>query len=279
MDNAFGRGLLNGWQLSGISTFASGMPIRLGFSGDAGGAGVVAGLLRHRRRRRLRATAAGNGLAPVYTCDPRLERQRRRREAARHQLHRRSRRSARTATLVPPYNIRTPTRMNHDLTLFKNFAIHGRSEAPVPRRVLQPLQPGVRDDHRHRRRHQPDADTMCNVSGQPRAERRRAGIADNVCDPTQGFHFTQRHDRQLRQDQPQAWPPRHRVRAEVLLLDFSRTAHAAGARPVECPRRRLEGRASALPFLFWDERSRGSRGSRRFKGFGRSNLERAPGLP
>ena len=29
MDNAFGRGLLNGWQLSGISTVASGTPIWL----------------------------------------------------------------------------------------------------------------------------------------------------------------------------------------------------------------------------------------------------------
>ena len=27
--------------------------------------------------------------------------------------------------LVPPYNIRTPTRYNQDLTLFKNFAIKG----------------------------------------------------------------------------------------------------------------------------------------------------------
>ena len=29
LDNAFGRGLLDGWQLSGISTFTSGTPIRL----------------------------------------------------------------------------------------------------------------------------------------------------------------------------------------------------------------------------------------------------------
>ena len=27
--------------------------------------------------------------------------------------------------LVPPYNIRTPMRTNHDLTLFKNFTIKG----------------------------------------------------------------------------------------------------------------------------------------------------------
>ena len=26
---------------------------------------------------------------------------------------------------MPPYNLRTPTRLNHDLTLFKNFAIKG----------------------------------------------------------------------------------------------------------------------------------------------------------
>ena len=27
--------------------------------------------------------------------------------------------------LIPPYNLRMPTRINHDLTVFKNFAIHG----------------------------------------------------------------------------------------------------------------------------------------------------------
>jgi len=40
LNNAFGRGLLDGWQLSGISTFTSGAPIRLSFSGDAAGNGV-----------------------------------------------------------------------------------------------------------------------------------------------------------------------------------------------------------------------------------------------
>ena len=27
--------------------------------------------------------------------------------------------------VLPPYDLRTPTRPNHDITLFKNFAIHG----------------------------------------------------------------------------------------------------------------------------------------------------------
>jgi Carboxypeptidase regulatory-like domain len=40
LNNAFGRAVLGGWQLSGISTFTSGAPIRLSFSGDATGNGV-----------------------------------------------------------------------------------------------------------------------------------------------------------------------------------------------------------------------------------------------
>ena len=35
MDNAIGRGILNGWQLSGISSLASGIPIRPSFTGAA----------------------------------------------------------------------------------------------------------------------------------------------------------------------------------------------------------------------------------------------------
>ena len=41
MDNPFGRGLLNGWQLSGIYTFTSGTPVRLTLGGAAAGAQVA----------------------------------------------------------------------------------------------------------------------------------------------------------------------------------------------------------------------------------------------
>ena len=42
MSNTVTRGLLNGWQLSGISSVASGIPIRPTFSGDAGKAEISA---------------------------------------------------------------------------------------------------------------------------------------------------------------------------------------------------------------------------------------------
>ncbi len=54
----FGRGLLNGWQLSGISSMASGIPFRLSFSGAAAVDWIVGCLLRHRRRCRAALTAA-----------------------------------------------------------------------------------------------------------------------------------------------------------------------------------------------------------------------------
>ena len=92
-------GCSNGWQLSGISSLASGIP--------------DPSQLRRRRRQQRRSppptsappTSSGPGsapaataLAPVYTCDPRSRRQQGWREDPRHQLHLACRRSARTAT-------------------------------------------------------------------------------------------------------------------------------------------------------------------------------------
>ena len=123
MDNVFGRGLLNGWQLSGISSLASGIPLRLSFTGDAGGGATSAAYF---------GTAdvvgpsntGGNGLAPVYTCDPRLDGK----DVGEKLLDINCisvPAFGELGELVPPYNLRTPTRTNTDLTLFKNFEIKG----------------------------------------------------------------------------------------------------------------------------------------------------------
>jgi hypothetical protein len=124
--NPIGRGLLNGWQVSGISSMASGIPIYLNFAGDAGTNQISAAYFGTPDVVGLSANGGnqGNGLAPVYSCDPRL-----------------SGSAVGDKTLnidcigvpafgqngsnIPPYNIRTPTRYNHDLTLFKNFPTGG----------------------------------------------------------------------------------------------------------------------------------------------------------
>ena len=65
--------LLNGWQLSGISTLASGVPIFLGFGGQAGSDGVTQAIFGTPDIIGNPGPGGGDrgGLAPIYTCDPR----------------------------------------------------------------------------------------------------------------------------------------------------------------------------------------------------------------
>ncbi len=99
LDNAVMRGVLNGWQLSGISTLASGVPIFLGFGGQAGSDGVTQAIFGTPDIIGNPGPGGGDrgALAPIYTCDPRL---RQHRSARRFwtSTASASRRSARTAT-------------------------------------------------------------------------------------------------------------------------------------------------------------------------------------
>ena len=71
MNNAVGRGLLNGWQLSGISSLASGIPWRLSFTGAAA-SGATAATYFGTADVVGPSNTGGNGLAPSYTCNPQL---------------------------------------------------------------------------------------------------------------------------------------------------------------------------------------------------------------
>jgi hypothetical protein len=185
MNNTVGRGLLNGWQLSGISSLASGIPIRLSFAGDAAGAGIATGYF---------GTAdvvgpsnsSGNGLAPVYSCDPR---------ASGSKVGEKILdlncigvpEFGSNGDLVPPYNIRTPTRTNHDLTLFKNFAIHGDQKVQFRVGFFNIFNQAFASTNVDASDINLILDTTC---------RSRVNAPDgtgqltSVCDPTAGFDFT-----------------------------------------------------------------------------------------
>jgi hypothetical protein len=123
MNNTFGRGLLNGWQLSGISSLASGIPWRLSFSGAAA-AGATSAAYFGTADVVGPSNSGGNGLAPSYTCDPQLGGK----DVGEKVLDINCisvPTYPNNGDLVPPYNIRTPTRTNSDITLFKNFEIKG----------------------------------------------------------------------------------------------------------------------------------------------------------
>jgi hypothetical protein len=187
MNNPIGRGLLNGWQLSGISSMASGIPIRPTFSGQAGSAAVATSYF---------GTAdvvgpsnsGGNALAPVYTCDPRTGNS----GVGEKMLDYNCigvPAFGQNGDLVPPYNIRTPTRFNHDLTVFKNFEIRGDQKIQFRVGFFNIFNQAFANTNIGNDINL-TLDTVCNVTV-PSLPNGAGGNATNVCDPTQGFDYTQ----------------------------------------------------------------------------------------
>ena len=211
------KGLLNGWHFSGISTYSSGPPIRLGFSGDIVSTGV--------RQSWWGTPDVTNPIMPVYSCDPRLERPRR--QLPECQLHRhslvRAVRALRPALLpagaerlVPrPHDLQEvrPARADAELLREAQGAAQGRGHRAAGR-GLQPLQPGVPDLRwrpRRRARH-----------GVQRPPRRRAERdrrhARRRLRPDPGLLLHAADDRELRPRRAAARPPRDRLRGEDRVL-------------------------------------------------------------
>jgi hypothetical protein len=190
LDNAVMRGALNGWQVSGISTLASGIPVSLQFTGDAALPAIAAAYFGTAdvvgpSNAQGGGGTTGNALAPVYPCDPRLDGV----DVNEKILDLNCigvPSFGEKGDLIPPYNIRTPTRMNHDLTLFKNFQIHGEQKFQFRvgffnlfNQAFANTNIGGDIDV--------TLDTRCNVRANAPDG---TGGTQNVCDPTQGFTYT-----------------------------------------------------------------------------------------
>jgi hypothetical protein len=191
MDNAFGRGLLNGWQVSGISTFASGIPIWFKFDGPAGDAGASRAYYGTGDTIILRdnGNQSVGGLAPVYTCNP---------------VTGNGKQGEKmfdincigfpafgeVGQVLPPYDIRSPWRQNHDITLFKNFAVHGDQKLQMRFGFFNIFNQAFASTSSAREDINLALNTQCNayVNNVPNGV---GGTSNNVCDPTQGFQFTQ----------------------------------------------------------------------------------------
>jgi Carboxypeptidase regulatory-like domain/TonB-dependent Receptor Plug Domain len=178
LDHAVLRGILNGWQLSGISTLVSGEPIRLVLGGDTAGSGIFQAYYGTPDIQ----SAIGSAIAPTYTCDPRLS------------GHGEGDKVldincigipalGQNGQALPPYNIREPWRQTHDLTVFKTF---GLGQA----RTLE-FRVGIFNVFNVASNHTINLglSTKCNahVDGVPNGV---GGFLDQVCDPAKGFSFT-----------------------------------------------------------------------------------------
>jgi hypothetical protein len=186
LDGPIGRGLLNGWQLSGISSVLSGTPIHLPFSGDAVQPGVAQAYFGTPD---VFAFGPGNALVPTYTCDPRLNG----RNVGDKLLN-----IAcvsvppfgTNGTVIPPYNIRGPWHSTHDLTVFKNFALAGSQKLQFRAGFFDIFNTAYANTTIGSPDIDVTLDTVCNrhVDHVPNGA---GGYVDGVCDPSGGFHYTQ----------------------------------------------------------------------------------------
>jgi hypothetical protein len=189
MDNPIGRGLLNGWQLSGISTYASGTPIWLGFAGPAGAGGTSAAY--YGTPDTILLTANGSqqsGLAPVYTCDPRLDGS----KVGEKILDINCigfPAFGEVGDVLPQYDLRTPSRQNHDITLFKNFALRGEQKLQFRVGFFNIFNQAYATTAVNGSDINLTLDTTCRVTV-PSLPNGAGGTATNVCDPTGGFDYT-----------------------------------------------------------------------------------------
>jgi hypothetical protein len=191
LDNAVMRGVLDGWQMSGITTFQSGTPIRLRFQGDIAGTGQA--LAWYGTDAFASNGQSAGAITPIYRGDPRLSSSTlggKILDINQFEIPT----FGNTGPSQPPFYIRTPSRSNFDVSFFKNFVISESKKIQFrtgffnlfnqayPTR-LNVDGPGTSDIHL-------TLATTCNrrVASAPNG---LGGTRTNFCDPTGGFSFTQ----------------------------------------------------------------------------------------
>jgi hypothetical protein len=184
--------LLNGWNLSGVSTFVTGQPIRLGFSGDIGGdqaARAWWGTHDHANFDPAGGDNNAGDITPIFTCDPTIK-------GAGSDVGDKILDVScisipgfgQTGEFFTPFDLRSPAKNFHDITVFKDFKLGGdrRLQFRVGAfNVFNQAYPNFRPN----RDYDLVLDTTCLVrrSGVPNGS---GGTADNVCDPMGGYRLT-----------------------------------------------------------------------------------------
>jgi outer membrane receptor protein involved in Fe transport len=190
--NWFTKGVLNGWQMSGITTFSSGVPIKLKFGGDISGGGLAAAWIGSDAF--AQSNVSSGAIPPVFLRNPQvtggLSLGEKFLDLSAIQIPS----FPNVGPYIQPFYLRSPHRWNHDVSFFKNFNISERQKIQFRTglfNIFNQAYPRYQQGNS-----QADNDiyttlnVVCNVTrnGVPNGT---GGTSDNVCDPTGGFHFDQ----------------------------------------------------------------------------------------
>jgi hypothetical protein len=190
-EGGFGKALLNGWNLSGISTFASGFPIRLGFAGDLGSDQMEMawyGTPHYLGFSGNFSQGSIGGITPTYSCNPQIK-------GGGNNVGDKILDVSclgipgfgQSGPFVGPYNLRGPSRNFHDLTVFKDFQLGGARRLQFRAGVFNVFNQAYPNPLLGDIDFRLEANCNRRVLGVSNG----AGGTADVCDPQGGFSFTQ----------------------------------------------------------------------------------------
>jgi Carboxypeptidase regulatory-like domain/TonB-dependent Receptor Plug Domain len=192
LDHAIARGFLDGWQMSGITTFQSGTPIRLRFTGDIASTGQALAWYGSDAFNGSGAGASVGAVAPIYVRNPQTGG-----SGIGQKIFDINALQIPTfpnnGPAQPPFYMRTPSRSNFDVSFFKNFEFTENQKLQFragffnifnqayPTQIATTGGLGASDIYL-------TLNTVCNSRvNAPNG----AGGTVSVCDPTKGFSYTQ----------------------------------------------------------------------------------------
>jgi hypothetical protein len=184
-ESGFLKGLLNGWQLSGISNFSSGIPIRIGLSGDLSSDSMQRAWFGTDD---VMGETPGSAPTVVYSCNPQTTNS----DVGSKLLNIGCLglpSYPTTGNFMPQYYMRTPARNTHDLTVFKNFGLGGSKRLQIRAGAFNIFNQAYPTYNLGFNDLDLTLQTTCDVRvlGVPNG----AGGTTDVCDPQGGFKFTQ----------------------------------------------------------------------------------------
>ncbi|HEY0763112.1 MAG TPA: carboxypeptidase regulatory-like domain-containing protein [Pyrinomonadaceae bacterium] len=196
LSNAFTDGVLNGWQISGITTVQSGTPIRLRFTGALAQATQAVAWWGSDAFNGTNAGASIGAITPVYLGNPQVSG-----SAVGEKILDLSQlgipKFGTTGPSQPPFYIRTPGRSNFDISFFKNFNITEEKKIQFRTGLFNifnqayPTQINVTSTNPNDSDIYLALDTECDPANMVRRPNGDGGNVTAICDPTKPFRFTQ----------------------------------------------------------------------------------------